>query len=96
MSFAPLATQQIARLEARGHGKLPICIAKTQFSLSHDAKLLGRPTGFEFPVREVRLLAGAGLVVPLAGDIMTMPGLGSTPAYRGIELEADGTISGLF
>jgi len=96
VSFAPLATQQLARLEARGHGKLPICIAKTQFSLSHDAKLLGRPTGFEFPVRELRLLAGAGLVVPLAGDIMTMPGLGSTPAYRGIELQADGTISGLF
>ncbi|MEZ5978161.1 MAG: formate--tetrahydrofolate ligase [Planctomycetota bacterium] len=96
VAFAPLATEQLARLEARGEGKLPICVAKTQYSLSHDPKLLGRPSGFEFPVREVRLYAGAGIVVPLAGDVMTMPGLGSTPAFRGVELEEDGTISGLF
>jgi formyltetrahydrofolate synthetase len=71
-------------------------MAKTQFSLSHDPALKGAPRGFVFPVREVRLQAGAGYLVPLAGDILTMPGLGRSPAYRGIDVTPDGTITGMF
>ncbi len=94
--FEPAARDAMRRFEDNGYGELPICVAKTQYSLSHDAAAKGRPTGFEFPIREVRLLAGAGFLVPLAGDIMTMPGLGRKPAYKGIELQPDGTITGLF
>ena len=83
-------------MRPRAYQALPICVAKTQYSLSHDGTLKGRPKGFRFPVREVRLYAGAGFLVPLAGNIMTMPGLGRNPAYKGIDMDADGTISGLF
>jgi formyltetrahydrofolate synthetase len=86
----------VLRYEELGYGRLPVCVAKTQYSLGHDPKRKGAPTGFVFPVREVRLQAGAGFLVPLAGDIMTMPGLGRTPAYRGIDLDPDGGITGLF
>lgn len=79
-----------------GYGHLPICIAKTQYSFSHDPKLLGAPTGFEFPVRDVRLYAGAGFVVAYAGEIMTMPGLPKVPAATHIDVDEDGLISGLF
>ena len=94
-AFSPQATEKLARLEARGEADLPICVAKTQYSLSHDPALLGRPSGFEFPVRELRHYAGAGILVPLAGEIMTMPGLGRRPAFKGIDLAPDGTIVGL-
>ena len=90
------ASQEIASYEKRGFGNLPLCVAKTQYSLSHEAKFKGRPHGFVFPVREVRLYAGAGILVPLAGDIMTMPGLGRKPAYKGIDVDDEGRISGLF
>jgi len=93
--FTPRAQEQLTRLEEGGYGDLPVCVAKTQYSLSHDAALKGRPTGFTFPVREVRLAAGAGFVVPLAGDIATMPGLGREPAYRRIDVDPDGRITGL-
>ena len=96
VAFEPSALSQMERFEAQGYGELPICLAKTQYSLSHDAKLKGRPTGYSLPIREVRLYAGAGFLVPLAGNIMTMPGLGRNPAYRGIDMDADGNISGLF
>ena len=96
VELAPLAKEQVARYQALGYGRLPLCVAKTQYSLSHDPKLKGAPKGYVFPVREVRLQAGGGFLVPLAGDIMTMPGLGRNPAYRGIDLGPDGTISGLF
>jgi formate--tetrahydrofolate ligase len=79
-----------------GYGHLPVCMAKTQYSFSHDPKLLGAPTGFEFPVRDVRLYAGAGFVVAYAGEIMTMPGLPKEPAANIIDVDADGLISGLF
>lgn len=95
VAFSPRATEQLARLEARGEADLPICTAKTQYSLSHDPALLGRPRGFEFPVRELRHYAGAGILVPLAGEIMTMPGLGRRPAFKGIDVQPDGTIVGL-
>ncbi|QDU69100.1 formate--tetrahydrofolate ligase [Engelhardtia mirabilis] len=93
--FEARAAEQLGRLESAGHGGLPICMAKTQYSLSHDPKLRGRPTGFEFPVNELRLQAGAGFVVVLAGDIMTMPGMGRTPAYLDIDLDADGNVTGM-
>ena len=79
-----------------GFGRLPICMAKSQYSLSHDAALKGRPTGFRLPIREVRLSAGAGFVTPLAGEMRTMPGLPSRPGGENIDLDADGEIVGLF
>ena len=78
-SISELAQAQIAKYEEQGYGGLPICIAKTQYSFSHDAKLKGVPEGFVVPVREVRLSAGAGFLYPLLGDMQTMPGLGTRP-----------------
>ncbi len=91
----PGARRTLRQLEEGVHGGLPICMAKTQRSISDDASLLGRPTGFEVTVREVRLSAGAGFVVALLGDVMTMPGLPKRPAAHDIRVEADGTIRGL-
>ena len=87
-----------ARLEAwqAQHGHLPICMAKTPYSFSADPRLQGAPTGFTVPVREVRLAAGAGFVVAICGDIMTMPGLPRDPAANRIGLDAQGRIEGLF
>ena len=92
----PAAAKQLAQYEAMGYGSLPICMAKTQYSLSHDAKLLGRPTGFRVPIREVRLSAGAGFVTPILGDMRTMPGLNSRPGGERIDIDADGNVVGLF
>jgi formate--tetrahydrofolate ligase len=83
-------------LEAAGYGDLPICMAKTQYSFSTDPTLKGRPTGFDIPLREVRLSAGAGFIVVLAGDVMTMPGLPKIPAAEVIDINEDGDIIGLF
>jgi formate--tetrahydrofolate ligase len=94
--FEPRAVEQMQRFESEGYGDLPVCVAKTQYSLSHDASLKGRPTEFEFPVRELRLSAGAGFVVAFAGAVLTMPGLGRTPAYKQVDLDDDGQIVGLF
>ncbi|MBR3746565.1 MAG: formate--tetrahydrofolate ligase, partial [Selenomonadaceae bacterium] len=80
----------------RGFGKLPICVAKTQYSLSDDATKLGRPKNFNVTVREVKISAGAGFVVVLMGNIMTMPGLPKRPAAEKIDITPDGIISGLF
>lgn len=79
-----------------GYGDLPVCIAKTQYSFSDNAKLLAAPTGFTMEVREVRLSAGAGFVVVICGSIMTMPGLPKRPAAVGIDVDDEGRISGLF
>ena len=94
--FDPRALEQLQRFEAEGFGHLPVCVAKTQYSLSHDPSLKGRPSGFEFPIRELRLAAGAGFVVAYAGEVLTMPGLGRTPAYKQVDLDDDGQIVGLF
>jgi len=83
-------------LEAAGYGNLPICMAKTQYSFSTDPALKGRPTGFDIPLREVRLSAGAGFIVVLAGDVMTMPGLPKKPAAEVIDINENGDIIGLF
>lgn len=96
IDLSPSAARDLAGLEKEGLGHLPICMAKTQSSLSHDASLIGRPRGFRVPIREVRLMAGAGFVTVLAGDIMTMPGLPSKPAGFNVDVNAEGIISGLF
>ncbi len=92
----PAATKALSALEAAGYGQLPVCMAKTQYSLSHDAALKGRPGGFRIPIREVRLAAGAGFVTALLGEMRTMPGLPSRPAGENIDIDADGNIVGLF
>jgi formyltetrahydrofolate synthetase len=79
-----------------GFGHLPVCMAKTQYSLSHDANLKNRPTGFTLPIRDVRLSAGAGFITPLIGEMRTMPGLPSIPGGEKIDIDADGNIVGLF
>ena len=89
------AKRRLDRLEADGYGGLPVCVAKTQYSFSTDATLRGAPTGHDLHVREVRLSAGAGFVVLVCGDVMTMPGLPATPASSQIDLLDDGTIVGL-
>lgn len=96
VSYAPAAKKQLARLEKMGFGSLPVCMAKTQYSLSDDPNLLGRPVGFEMRVREVYVSAGAGFVVVLTGDVMTMPGLPKNPAAYQINVEENGKITGLF
>jgi len=96
IDLLPAAAKQLAQYEALGFGNLPICMAKSQYSLSHDANLKGRPTGFRVPIREVRLSAGAGFVTPLAGEMRTMPGLPSRPGGENIDIDAAGDIVGLF
>jgi len=96
VEFSPLAKQQIATYEKSGFGKLPICMAKTHLSLSHDPAVKGAPTGFTLPVREVRASVGAGFIYPLCGEMRTMPGLPSVPAFMGIDLDEDGHVVGLF
>lgn len=90
------AEKYVCDIEAMGYGNLPVCIAKTQYSFSDNAKLLGAPDGFEITIRQVRLSAGAGFVVAIAGDIMTMPGLPKVPSAEKIDVNDEGVISGLF
>ena len=96
VEFDSAALKKLKGFEEAGYGKLPVCIAKTQNSISHDPKLIGAPRDFTFPVRDVQLYAGAGFVVALAGDIMTMPGLPKAPAALDIDVDDNGVISGLF
>ena len=96
VDYLPAAKKQLAQYEELGFGHLPICMAKTQYSLSHDGNLKGRPTGFRVPIREVRLSAGAGFITPLAGEMRTMPGLPSRPGGENIDIDAAGEIVGLF
>ncbi len=96
VSFSAAARRQIRKLTELGFGKLPVCMAKNQYSLSDDPKLLGRPQGFELTVREVYVSAGAGFVVALTGDVVTMPGLSKKPSAYGIDVNEDGVITGLF
>jgi formate--tetrahydrofolate ligase len=87
--------ERIAQLQNSGYGRHPVCIAKTQYSFSTDAKLRGAPSGHVVNIREVRLAAGAGFVVMICGDIMTMPGLPKTPASVHMDIDDDGRITGL-
>ena len=96
VEFEPAATKQLKTLTDLGYGELPICMAKTQYSLSDNQNLLGRPSNFKIHVREVSLSAGAGFVVALTGSIMTMPGLSKAPAAYQIDVDDNGVITGLF
>ena len=96
VTYTPAAKKQIAELEALGFGKLPICIAKTQYSFSDDPTKLGAPSGFTVTVKNVKVSAGAGFVVVMTGDILTMPGLPKSPAAERIDVDENGKISGLF
>lgn len=96
VNYTPAANRQIRRFSEMGYGHLPICMAKTHLSISANANLKGRPSGFDVTVREVRLSAGAGFIYPLLGDIRTMPGLSATPAGNEIEIDENGRIYGLF
>jgi len=96
VSIAPAAKKQMARLTELGFGNMPVCMAKTQYSFSDDQTKLGAPTGFTVTVRSVKVSAGAGFIVALTGDIMTMPGLPKVPAAERIDVDENGMISGLF
>jgi formate--tetrahydrofolate ligase len=94
--FTATAKKELAQLESLGFGDMPVCMAKTQYSFSDDPSKLGAPRDFEVTVRNVKVSAGAGFVVALTGDIMTMPGLGKAPAAFNIDVDETGKISGLF
>ena len=94
--YEPAAKKQLAKITSMGFGELPVCMAKNQYSLSDDAKKLGRPVDFDIHIREVYVSAGAGFVVALTGAIMTMPGLPKVPAANGIDVSDEGKITGLF
>ena len=96
VDYLPLASQQIAKYTELGFGSLPICMAKTHLSISHDAALKGRPSGFRVPIREVRASMGAGFLYPLLGEMRTMPGLPSEPNTWKIDIDDDGNVVGLF
>jgi formate--tetrahydrofolate ligase len=95
VTYQPAAERAITQCEAMGLGQTPVCMAKTQYSFSDDPTRLGRPSGFQITIRDVYASAGAGFIEALAGDIMTMPGLGKTPAAEQMRVSADGTIEGL-
>ena len=94
--LAAAARKKLESFQKQGLDKLPICMAKTQYSFSDDAALLGAPQDFRITVRDLRLCAGAGFIVALAGDIMTMPGLPKRPAAENIDVDENGRITGLF
>ena len=96
VDFTPMAARKAKQLAEFGLGEMPVCIAKTQYSFSDDPSLLGAPEGFRITIRDMYPSAGAGFVVAMAGDIMTMPGLGKTPAAERMKINADGAIEGLF
>jgi formate--tetrahydrofolate ligase len=96
IELTPAAQKALKLYESMGFGNLPICMAKTQYSISHDAALKGAPKGFTVPIREIRLSAGAGFVTPLCGEMRTMPGLPSKPGGENIDIDAEGNVVGLF
>ncbi len=96
VEFSPVAEQKLAKFARRGLDTLPVCMAKTHLSISHDPTQKGRPTGFRLPVRDLFASVGAGFVVALCGDIMLMPGLGRHPAFANVDIDDDGTTVGLF
>jgi formate--tetrahydrofolate ligase len=95
VDYEPEADRQLALFEERGYGRFPICMAKTQYSLSHDPNLKGRPQGYRFRVRDARVSVGAGFVYPLAGEIMTMPGLGKVPGGARMDIDSEGNVVGM-
>ncbi|MBJ23567.1 MAG: formate--tetrahydrofolate ligase, partial [Euryarchaeota archaeon] len=96
INLYPKAHRDLEQIQKWGYGNLPVCMAKTQYSLSHDAGLLGAPNGFEVPIRELRLNSGAGFIVAILGNIMTMPGLPKIPAASHMTIDEDGELKGMF
>ena len=96
VDFTPAAARQLKQLEEMGFGHMPVCMAKTQYSFSDNQKLLGAPENFTITVRQLKVSAGAGFVVAMTGDIMTMPGLPKIPSAEKIDVDAEGNISGIF
>ena len=96
VDYSALAARQLEGYEKNGFGNLPVCIAKTQYSLSHDASLKGAPTGFRLPVREAKASVGAGFIYLICGDMRTMPGLARNPAAASIDIDENGNIVGLY
>jgi formate--tetrahydrofolate ligase len=96
IELTPAAQKSLKLYESMGFGNLPVCMAKTQYSISHDANLKGAPSGFTVPIREIRLSAGAGFITPLCGEMRTMPGLPSKPGGEKIDIDAEGNVVGLF
>ena len=96
MDLSPSADAALKKFEEWGFGNLPVCMAKTQYSFSHDKKVLGAPVGFTLQVREARLNAGAGFIVAICGSMMTMPGLPTRPAALDMDMDEDGRLSGVF
>ena len=96
VEFSAAAKKQLDRIEALGFGRLPVCMAKTQYSFSDNPNLLGAPRGFRISIKDVKVCSGAGFVVVKTGDIMTMPGLPKVPSAEKIDVDEDGRISGLF
>ncbi|HMA33425.1 MAG TPA: formate--tetrahydrofolate ligase, partial [Chloroflexia bacterium] len=94
--YEPAAEKKLKLYTEKGYGELAICMAKTHLSLSHDPKLIGRPQGYQLPIRDVNLSAGAGFIYPLCGEMRTMPGLGSAPGGANIDIDAEGNVIGLF
>ncbi|HUS17215.1 MAG TPA: formate--tetrahydrofolate ligase, partial [Chloroflexia bacterium] len=94
--YEPAAEKKLKLYQEHGYGTMAICMAKTHLSLSHDPKLIGRPVGYQLPIRNVTLSAGADFIVPLCGEMRTMPGLGSAPGGANIDIDADGNVIGLF
>ena len=96
MDLSPSADAALKKFEEWGFGNLPVCMAKTQYSFSHDKKVLGAPVGFTLQVREARLNAGAGFIVAICGSMMTMPGLPTRPAALDMDMDEDGRLTGVF
>ncbi|GAG73126.1 unnamed protein product, partial [marine sediment metagenome] len=96
VDYAPLANRKIDLYTKQGFDKLPLCMAKTHLSLSHDPKLLGRPTGYILPIRDINASVGSGFLYPLCGEMRTMPGLPSVPAGTKVDIDEDGNTVGLF
>ena len=96
VDYSDLAEKQISRFTEHGYDKLPVCIAKTHLSLSHDPKLKGAPAGFRVPVHSIRASLGAGFLYPLLGKIFTMPGLPTRPAGENVDIDENGRTVGLF
>ena len=96
VDYSPEAEAKIALYNKQGFDKLPLCMAKTHLSISHDPSLKGAPTGFTLPIRDIRASVGAGFLYPLCGEMRTMPGLPSRPAFMAIDLDDEGKVVGLF
>ena len=96
VDFSPEALRTLETIKKWNKNKLPVCMAKNQYSFSHDKKILGSPTGFILPIRELRINAGAGFIVAICGSMMTMPGLPSRPAAFDMDMDEDGNLIGVF